>query len=288
MDFDAYLDDLLERAAAAPGDGVLAGWATNLVVMRTVRSTNSVARRVVDEFVDEGMALPRAVLVAHEQTAGRGRHEARWVSPPGRGVYLSLIYPVSDTGSLPTLPLLTSVAVARALNRFLGEGRCRIKWPNDLLVDGRKIAGVLLAGVTGRRDEGGGGGAVLGVGVNHGQEADELEGLAPRGATSLLHELAGDGAPAPSLAELAWALVECLAEELTRAGDGAAAVERYRELSLHEVGERLRCRAADGTLEGLFRGFDGRGFLRLELTASAAGRRRGDEVLVTAGEVVSP
>ena len=210
-----------------------------------------------------------------------------------------MLRPVADPAELPTLPLLVPVAVARAVNRFLGDERCRIKWPNDLLVDGRKIAGVLIAGVTGRLagDDGGGtgiggtgisgtgiGGAVIGVGVNHGQDEAELAGVAPRGATSLA--LLADRPP--SLAELVWALLESLAEELVHAGDGAAAVERYEALSLHEVGERLRCRAADGSLEGTFLGFDRRGFLRLALTSSGAGRRCGDEVLVTAGEVVSP
>jgi BirA family biotin operon repressor/biotin-[acetyl-CoA-carboxylase] ligase len=185
------------------------------------------------------------------------------------------------------------VAVARALNRWLGD-RCRIKWPNDLLVDERKIAGVLLAGVSGGGGGNGksGGGAVVGVGVNHGHDAVELAGLEPRGArgaTSLALELVDDGGGGdlPSLADLTWAVVVALGEELTHVGDGPRAVERYQALSIHSPGERLRCRQPDGTLEGIFRGFDERGFLRLELASGGGGRRAGDEVLVTAGEVVA-
>ncbi len=286
MDFAAFLDDLGRRAAAARDDGAAHPWMRNLMVLRRVGSTNELGRRVLDELGREGVPLPAAALVAWEQADGRGRHGARWESPAGRGAYLSLLRPVADPAELPTLPLLVPVAVARAVDRFAGEGRCRIKWPNDLLVDGRKIAGVLIAGVSGRLGggEGGGGGVVIGVGVNHGQDADELADVAPRGATSLAL-VAGEP---PPLAELVWALLEALGEELRFAGDGAAAVERYHARSLHAVGERLRCRSADGTLEGTFLGFDARGFLRLELVTSGAGRRSGDEVLVTAGEVVAP
>jgi BirA family biotin operon repressor/biotin-[acetyl-CoA-carboxylase] ligase len=286
VEFTAFLEDLGRRAAAARDGGDAAGaWARNLMVLRRVVSTNELGRRILDELGKERVPLPPAALVAWEQLDGRGRHGARWESPPGRGAYLSLLRPVADPAELPTLPLLAPVAVARAVDRFAGAGRCRIKWPNDLLVDGRKIAGVLIAGVSGRLGDGeGGGGVVIGVGVNHGQDAAELADVAPRGATSLA--LVADDPP--PLAELVWALLEALGEELRFAGDGAAAVERYQARSLHAVGERLRCRSADGTLEGTFLGFDARGFLRLELVTSGAGRRSGDEVLVTAGEVVAP
>lgn len=295
MEFTAFLEDLGRRAAAARDGGDAAGaWARNLMVLRRVVSTNELGRRILDELGKERVPLPPAALVAWEQLDGRGRHGARWESPPGRGAYLSLLRPVADPAELPTLPLLAPVAVARAVDRFAGAGRCRIKWPNDLLVDGRKIAGVLIAGVSGRfgaakggeggKAAGAAGGVVLGVGVNHGQDAAQLEGVAPRGATSLA--LLMDDPP--PLSELVWALLETFEEELRWAGDGPAAVERYQAASLHQVGERLRCRAADGTLEGAFLGFDPRGFLRLELVTSGGGRRAGEEVLVTAGEVVAP
>jgi BirA family biotin operon repressor/biotin-[acetyl-CoA-carboxylase] ligase len=288
VEFTAFLEDLGRRAAAArDGGGGPGPWTRNLMVLRRVVSTNELGRRILDELGKERVPLPPAALVAWEQLDGRGRHGARWESPPGRGAYLSLLRPVADPAELPTLPLLAPVAVARAVDRFAGAGRCRIKWPNDLLVDGRKIAGVLLAAITGRPGEEPTGGAVIGFGVNHGQTADELAGLAPRGATSLALESGRDG-DLPPLDAFAWSVLEAVAAELAVAGDGKLAARRYQELSIHRSGERLRCRSADGTLEGIFHGFDPRGFLRLELTSPSAGRRVGEEVLVTAGEVVAP
>ena len=292
--FAAYARDLTARAARANADGSIpAGWAANLVVLRRVESTNVVGRRILDTYAEEDLAVPRLTLVAWEQAGGKGRGGKSWSSPAGGGVWMSIVRPVAKPSEMPTLPLLVPVAVARTVNRFAGEGRCRIKWPNDLLVDGRKVAGLLLAGVSSRQGRGGneakpgGSGVVIGVGVNHGLGDDELAAIAPGGAPGAV-SLAQILDEPPPLADFAWAMIEDLARELAHAGDGREAVRRYRDLSLHEVGERLRCNAAGETMEGIFRGFDPRGFLRLELTTSGGGRQVGEEVLVTAGEVVSP
>jgi len=288
MRFGDYQRGLHRRAAeGVAAGGALAPWAVNLLILRSVGSTNRLGRRILAEYADEGVAVPAAAIVAWEQSSGRGRHGAGWASAAGRGVYATLLWPMGQGVALPTLPLLVPVGVARAVDGVLGAGRCRIKWPNDLLVDGRKIAGVLLAAITGRPGEEPTGGAVIGFGVNHGQTADELAGLAPRGATSLALESGRDG-DLPPLDAFAWSVLEAVAAELAVAGDGKLAARRYQELSIHRSGERLRCRSADGTLEGIFQGFDPRGFLRLELTSPSAGRRVGEEVLVTAGEVVAP
>lgn len=114
--------------------------------LRRVDSTNSRARELA------GTGSPHGTLVtAEEQTAGRGRHGRRWVAPSGRALVLSLV--LREWGRL--LPLAAGVAVAEEA----GE-RARVKWPNDVLVDGRKVAGIL---VEGRPAEGW---MVLGIGVN--------------------------------------------------------------------------------------------------------------------------
>jgi len=287
MRFSDFQQGLHRRAmaSAAAGDA-LAPWSANLLALKSVGSTNQLGRRILDEYAGEGVAVPAAAIVAWEQHDGRGRLGAPWASAAGRGVYATLLWPMGEGVALPTLPLLVPVGVARAVDAVLGAGRCRIKWPNDLLVDGKKIAGVLLAAITARQDQAPSGGAVIGFGVNHSQSADDLDGVAPRGATSLAIEADGE---APPLDEFAWSVLRAVAEELAdHAGDGAAAAKRYQALSIHRPGERLRCKSADGTLEGTFRGFDPRGFLRLELTSASVGRHVGDEVLVTAGEVVAP
>ena len=107
------------------------------------------------------------VLVAESQTAGRGRLDRAWVSPPRAGLTLSaLVRPVLPPERWPWLPLLTGLAVATAV-REQAELDAVLKWPNDVLVDGRKVCGV-LAEVPQP------GAAVLGIGLNVTTRADEL------------------------------------------------------------------------------------------------------------------
>ena len=287
MDFAEHARALLARARAAEGGGAAAGearrLAANVAVLRSVGSTNALARRVVEEYHEEQLSPPPAALVAFEQTAGRGRHGAGWASPAGEGAWVTLVRPLDGADELPLLPLRVPVALADALDRHLpAASPCRIKWPNDLLVGGRKIGGVLLDAVTGTDEAAGA--AVIGFGINHSQDEAALAGLGgARGATSLALAAGGD---LPPLAELTWELIEAVLDELGREPDRERAVERYRERSVHREGDALSCRLPEGRLEGSFLGFDERGFLRLELTAAAGGRRPGDEVVVTAGEIV--
>ncbi|MFE9447128.1 biotin--[acetyl-CoA-carboxylase] ligase [Streptomyces sp. NPDC006739] len=142
-------------------------WSAVDVVPRT-GSTNS-------DLVDRaaaGKAAEGAVLVAEEQTAGRGRLERQWTAPPRSGLFFSVLLrpaevPVARWG---WLPLLTGVAVATGLSRAAGVDTA-LKWPNDLLVsvDGeeRKAGGILA-------ERAGDDGVVIGVGINVTLRAAEL------------------------------------------------------------------------------------------------------------------
>ena len=101
-------------------------------------------------------------VVADRQTAGRGRRERRWHSPAGGNLYFSLGWRFRrDDLPFSTLPLLAAVATAEALGRFGLEGH-GIKWPNDILVDGRKLAGILVE----LKSSGAATSGIIGVGIN--------------------------------------------------------------------------------------------------------------------------
>jgi BirA family biotin operon repressor/biotin-[acetyl-CoA-carboxylase] ligase len=142
-------------------------WSDVEVVQRT-GSTNSdlVARAAA------GKAAAGAVLVAEEQTAGRGRLDRQWTAPPRSGLFFSVLLrptevPVARWG---WIPLLTGVAVATGLSRAAGVDTA-LKWPNDLLVtvggEERKAGGILA-------ERAGEGGVVVGVGINVTLKAEEL------------------------------------------------------------------------------------------------------------------
>src|SRR5438477_1095742 len=103
-------------------------------------------------------AKPDVLLAAQEQTAGRGRRGRRWYSPPGAGVTFSLSALIRRPArELAGLSLVAGVGAARAL-RGLGVAQAALKWPNDLVVDGAKLGGILV--------ETRGSLAILGVGIN--------------------------------------------------------------------------------------------------------------------------
>lgn len=118
--------------------------------------------------VASGLAFAGAeegtVVVADEQTAGRGRRGSRWVSPPGGSLYLSVILrPGGSPESAQGLSFAAAVAVADCLNSSY-ELPARLKWPNDILIGEKKIAGVLVEALL--RPGGGLEAAIVGIGLN--------------------------------------------------------------------------------------------------------------------------
>jgi BirA family biotin operon repressor/biotin-[acetyl-CoA-carboxylase] ligase len=83
------------------------------------------------------------LIVAEKQTAGRGRTGAKWTSPAASGIWMTLVERPADTSGLDVLSLRIGLRAARALDRFAPEP-VRLKWPNDLFVEGRKLAGILV------------------------------------------------------------------------------------------------------------------------------------------------
>lgn len=263
MDFATFLTEL---------DG--AGWGPeNRVVVERIDSTNRLARRVVTAYQREEMVPPELLVLALEQVAGRGRHGRVWLSPAGGGVYATRVVAVAGAAELQTVPLLAAVGLARAVGALLPEGRCGLKWPNDLMVGKRKLGGVLVESI-GRTGDASV--AMIGFGVNYRPAARPTgsDAAAFARATWLANELTGP----PSLGELARVLVEGLDAELRHLGDASYAAESFRALSVHRPGETIRCRVASEVVAGELVGFDERGFLRLSTDAG--------EALISAGEIV--
>jgi len=127
-------------------------------------STNQVAGDRARAGAPDGL-----LVVADHQTAGRGRLDRTWETPAGAAITFSLVLrPTVPATSWPWLPLLTGHTVAKAL-AALGYD-AKVKWPNDVLIDGRKVAGILVE----RVETGSGPAAVVGVGINVLTPADEL------------------------------------------------------------------------------------------------------------------
>jgi BirA family biotin operon repressor/biotin-[acetyl-CoA-carboxylase] ligase len=107
-------------------------------LLEATTSTLDVAHRLASQGAPSG-----TLVIANEQTAGRGREGRTWQSSPGAGLWLTLIERPADTSGLGVLSLRVGLVAAEALDRFAAEP-IRLKWPNDLYVDRGKLAGILV------------------------------------------------------------------------------------------------------------------------------------------------
>lgn len=214
-------------------------------------------------------AAHRTVLVCHRQTGGRGRRGRSWVSSPSGSLTFSLLWRFPPGAALPMgLSLAVGVAVARTLEA-LGTADVRLKWPNDLLLHGRKLAGIL---VDLHNERGAPAAAVIGIGLNLRLPADFPTQEIP--AADLAEAL--DALPT-RLDLLARLLIELAAtlETFDRCGFGA-----YREpwLARHAMQDSpVQVLFERDRVEGICRGLDDDGALLLE---TASGLQR-----IVAGDV---
>lgn len=227
-----------------------------LRIYEAVGSTNDVARRLADEGAAEG-----TTVLADAQLRGRGRRGRVWRSDPGQSLILSMVIRPTSMNAESVLSLRLGLAVARAIEAVapLAVG---LKWPNDLLVDGRKVGGMLCEGaVEGGRPAH----VVAGTGVNVLQPDDAWEGQLAGRATSLTAR-AGAPIPMPDLAGQVvrrwWAVLDAPADRLS-----PAELDAFHERDVL-VGRRV---SVDGAAAGVVQGVEPDGALRL---ADADGRAR--------------
>ena len=198
------------------------------------------------------------MALALAQTAGRGRHGREWFSPPGAGIYVSIV--CRTPAILPPSRLAGGVAVADGITRATGLP-VAIKWPNDVVVHDtaapgkrRKLAGILAEGAAGPA---GMQHVVLGCGINV-RPADYPPALAAR-VTSIEHELGRPVEPALVLAEVLAALNEQAdASDCRKTARGPG---RWRALSPSATGTRVEWTADGTTLRGTTTGIDDDGAL---------------------------
>jgi BirA family biotin operon repressor/biotin-[acetyl-CoA-carboxylase] ligase len=235
---------------------------------RSVGSTNSEAARLALEGADEGLCI-----VADEQTEGRGRLQRQWVSPLGAGLYFSiLLRPTVRSDKWPLLTLMAAVAVHDALVETCNLD-LDIKWPNDLLAGGRKICGILAETVESDR----GRAVVLGIGINLTSHA-----FPPDLAVTANSVEEASGTPGNREAILQ-ALIERLAgnyQLLDTEGGDMQVLDAWSKCSSYANGKLIRVSAGDETIEGLTRGIEADGALRVETS-------KGNIKVIRAGDVTA-
>jgi len=148
-----------------------------VMAFNSIKSTNDIATQMAEQGAAEG-----TIVTAEKQTRGRGRFSRSWFSPAGTGIYLSIILrPEFPPENAPGISVMTAVALADVLSGYC-PGEIRIKWPNDVLACGKKIAGILteLSAERNRINY-----VIVGVGINVNHGAGNFPEEIRRTATSL-------------------------------------------------------------------------------------------------------
>ncbi len=227
----------------------------HLYLLEEVESTTTSLRKIARAGGAEG-----TVVLAESQTQGRGRHGQTWFSPPGVNLYASVLFrPSFPPREAAAFSFVASLAVYDALRELGGEPS--IKWPNDVLLGGRKVAGSLLECATREREIDF---LILGVGVNLNVDP-----------TALRTALGGRGFAADSVAHVLGTAVDRNAFAASYLNHLGRWVSRHRAGGPDDIlaawrdrdiltGRRVQIRASGGSFEGRARGLDAEGYLRVE------------------------
>lgn len=242
-----------------------------LTVYRVIDSTNSQAKRLALEGASHG-----TVLVAEEQSAGRGRRGKSFFSPSGTGIYMSVILRPGTAMQAPQrITIHAAVAVSRAIERCTGL-RPLIKWVNDLYLNGRKICGILTEAVS-DFESGSIESLVVGIGINVSTKAEMFP--------AELAEIAGSLTAAVSRNQL----IACVLEELF-AGETALQapelIEEYKARSMMQ-GLTIAYTNAQGETTGRVRDINEQGNLVVEKPDGSVEILQAGEVRITGGLPVS-
>jgi BirA family biotin operon repressor/biotin-[acetyl-CoA-carboxylase] ligase len=233
----------------------------DVVWFDTVGSTMTEA-----EFLAAQGCASGTLVLAEEQTAGHGRYGRDWHSERESGLYCSVVLrPALPPDSLPALTLALGLAAADAIQRAAGLA-CDLRWPNDVLIEGRKCAGILTQLADGAVIAG------IGINVNHERMPEELAGIATslRIRSGRMH----------SREDLLVALAESIdAFSRILAEDGKEQILRlFSQASSYVTGRRVKVDQDGATLTGVTDGLDPSGFLVLR-------RDDGTRSLILAGGV---
>jgi BirA family biotin operon repressor/biotin-[acetyl-CoA-carboxylase] ligase len=233
-------------------DNVVIPQQFKLIALETIDSTNKEARRLCAASAPDG-----TLVWAGSQTAGRGRQGRNWVSPPGN-LYCSLVVrPHVGAARATELTFVAAVVVAEAICALLPGTPVRCKWPNDVLIRGRKVAGILLEASASETSDVEW--VVIGIGVNVVSHPCDAETLYP--ATSLTAESVREVSSAQVLVAVCTGFAVWLERWHV---EGFATVRDAWLGRAYGLGEPVKVQLHGAMVEGTFCGLDGGGALILD------------------------
>lgn len=240
---------------------------SNILIFDAIDSTNDLARKCLEEGALEGL-----ILMAESQTRGRGRMGRSWVSPAGTGIYLSvLLKPKIEPQRLQQLTLMAGLGTVQAVNEFSSQ-KAQLKWPNDILLNGKKLCGILSEYHPTQNEENA---VIIGIGVNANHSQNDFpENLRPI-ATSIKIETGRS----VDRQVLATALIRHLDQEYDAfLRDGSAAVIQKWTENSDMFGKNISVTKGKSVIHGTALGLDSQGRLLIRI-------KNGAEMAFDSGEV---
>ncbi len=226
----------------------------NIIKLGTVDSTNAYAMDLAEKGAEHG-----TVVIAENQTKGRGRLGRTWVSPPGGNIYMSVILrPSIQLAEGTLLTIMAGVACCRALRNGTGI-QVEIKWPNDLMVSGRKAGGILTEI---KANAGNIVFAVMGIGINVNTSLEDFPSDVKETATSLRNEAAKEYPRDILVAGILGELEGC--SDILAGGGKELILDEWRRLTTM-LGRKVMAVLGDETLTGIAEDVDEQGMLLLRL-----------------------
>lgn len=225
----------------------------HIIHLESVDSTNDYIKRNYRTLSSRFPVMVRADL----QTSGRGRHDREWMSPRGGGLYTSFGFLLNNQRNLGLLPLVAGVSLVEILN-CQGDENFRIKWPNDILYNQRKVAGILTETIIfGDRLT-----CICGIGVNVNQIQSDFPPHLQERAISL-NIIHGHPFPIDNFSrELARSFFKWV--EKVELGDSALITDKINHLSFHSKGDHISFHNGERTITGIFSRIESDGGLILQ------------------------
>ncbi len=240
---------------------------SKIVCYDSVSSTNDAAKELALEYKNEGKEFDGTLVIAFEQTGGKGRLGREWHSPRG-GVWLSVAFDASDWGVVQRLSMISGIAAADTLKEFGIDAK--LKWPNDVVVEDKKLAGILCETIA-KGDKAVA--SVIGIGVNLDFHKDALPNDLQDTATTALDILGDEVNPADFIVSLAENIEkrynELLNDELE------SLVETYSGM-LETLGKEVHVETSEGELKGTAIDITDEGALVIDTPEGTATIRSGE------------
>ena len=236
----------------------------SIALLSSVTSTNLLGRLITTECAENETNLPTSILIAEEQRGGRGRMDRTWHSPLGKGIYATILHSRPES-EVAYLPFEIAVIVADFLSDVYRLNP-QLKWPNDVLVAGGKIAGILIEG----RSHNGNIYLSIGIGINVEAMSD-----APGEAIAIADVSNLDSVDVISATE---AFIEFIDERLADRKEPEPILEAWNARSIHEKGDRIDFVLGEETITGTWAGIDQAGRALLD--------RGSEQIAFSAGDLI--